>query len=180
MNLASYVDRLRHELGVAADPGGEDARALAERLTAPLESAVRLVLLEALSVAADEITRDLAPGSVAVRLRGTDPSFVVTPPPGDDMFDDSETAHGNVAAIDAGPSVPTASPEADDGGTSRINLRLPDSLKLRVEEAAGRERLSVNAWLVRAAAAALEPDEAERRPQLRSPRRGQRYTGWVR
>ena len=38
------------------------ARARAERLTAPLESGVRLTLLEALSAAADEITRELAPG----------------------------------------------------------------------------------------------------------------------
>ena len=50
-----------------ADAGGEDARALAERLTAPLESAVRLMLLDALSAAADEITRELAPGSGELR-----------------------------------------------------------------------------------------------------------------
>ena len=38
----------------------------------------------------------------------------------------------------------------------RINLRLPEHLKTRVEEAAGRAGLSVNAWLVRAATAALD------------------------
>ena len=64
-----YVENLRRELAVAADAGGEEARALAERLTAPLESAVRLMLLDALSAAADEITRELAPGSVELRLR---------------------------------------------------------------------------------------------------------------
>ena len=79
MDLTPHVERLRYELGVAAAAGGEDARALAERLTAPLESAVRLVLLEALSEAADEITRDLAPGSVEMRLRGREPGFAVTP-----------------------------------------------------------------------------------------------------
>ncbi|WP_432167068.1 hypothetical protein [Streptomyces sp. bgisy031] len=36
-----------------------------------------------LSAAMDEITRELAPGSVDVRLRGLDPDFVVTPPPRD-------------------------------------------------------------------------------------------------
>ena len=35
------------------------------------------MLLEALSAAADEITRELAPGSVEVRLRAGDPEFVV-------------------------------------------------------------------------------------------------------
>ena len=59
MDLTPYVSSLRHELAIAADAGGDDARALAERLTAPLESAVRLVLLDALSAAAAEITRDL-------------------------------------------------------------------------------------------------------------------------
>ena len=62
MDLTQYVENLRRELAIAADAGGEDARALAERLTAPLESAIRLMLLDALSAAADEITRELAPG----------------------------------------------------------------------------------------------------------------------
>ena len=75
---------LRRELAVAADAGGEDARALAERLTAPLESAIRLMLLDALSGAADEITRELAPGSVELRLRAGEPEFVVTPAPVDE------------------------------------------------------------------------------------------------
>src|SRR3954471_1815022 len=64
MDLTPHVEQIRGQLAVAAEAGGDDARALAERLTAPLESAVRLTLLDALSAAADEITRDLAPGSV--------------------------------------------------------------------------------------------------------------------
>ncbi|RZS31160.1 ribbon-helix-helix CopG family protein [Herbihabitans rhizosphaerae] len=159
-----YVENLRHELAVAAETGGEDARALAERLTAPLESAVRLTLLDALSAATDEITRDLAPGSVELRLRGRDPEFVVTPPPAELAFDDA-----NVAP----PSTPA--PVDDDSATSRINFRLPENLKARIEEAAGREGLSVNAWLVRVAAAALEPE----RPRRSGGGIGQQYTGWV-
>ena len=73
MDLTAYVDALRRELAVAAEAGGEDARALAERFTAPLESAVRLTLLDALSAAADEITRDLAPGSVISGFGGVRP-----------------------------------------------------------------------------------------------------------
>ncbi|MEX1133896.1 MAG: toxin-antitoxin system HicB family antitoxin [Acidimicrobiia bacterium] len=172
MNLSLYVDRLRHELAVAADAGGEEARALAERLTAPLESAARLVLLEALSAAADEITRELAPGTVEVRLRGADPAFVVTLPPGDELFDDLALSSQPDAAPQAGGPV-----ETDEGGTSRLNLRLPDSLKLRIEEAARMEGLSLNAWLIRAAATALGND---RPSQRRSPSSGERYTGWVR
>ena len=63
---------------VAAAAGGPDAEALADRLTAPLDSAIRLALLEALSDAAEQITRELAPASVDVRLRGRDPEFTVS------------------------------------------------------------------------------------------------------
>ncbi|WP_433508769.1 hypothetical protein ACQP2T_32790 [Nonomuraea sp. CA-143628] len=204
MDLAPYVDNLRRELAVAAEAGGDDARALAERLTLPLESATRLVLLEALSAAADEITRELAPGSVDVRLRGRDPSFVVTPPPTDRPFEDGgeggfdalpggaggrrRTASGGPAtpgargASEAGASAGVGVPqEGEDGGTSRISLRVPEHLKPRIEEAAGREGLSVNAWLVRAVSAALEPDGGGRRSGWREePKGGRRYTGWVR
>jgi hypothetical protein len=69
----------------------------------------------------------------------------------------------------------------------RINLRLPEHLKSRVEESASRAGLSVNAWLVRAATAALDgssgPDSQGRRgpgDDWRAPRGGQRLTGWVR
>ncbi len=171
MELTSYVDSLRHELAVAADAGGEDARALAERLTAPLESAARLVLLEALSAAAAEITRDLAPGSVDLRLRGREPSFVVMPPPAEHPEE-------------PGPSVtdapPPASPEGEEGAMARISFRLTEHLKGRIEEAAGHAGLSVNTWLVRAASAALESDDRGRPPTRRAPLGGQRYTGWVR
>ncbi|WP_439377944.1 hypothetical protein [Amycolatopsis lexingtonensis] len=161
MDLTPFVDELRRELAVAAEAAGEEAVALAERLTAPLESAIRLTLLDALSAAADEITRDLAPGSVEVRLRRREAEFAVAlpatpePPP-------QET-----------PPVP---PEADDGAVARVNLRLPETLKQRVEEAANREMLSINAWLVRAASAALGPGKSQ--PHRRSVF-GEKYTGWV-
>ena len=169
MNLAIYVESLRHQLAVAADAGGDAARELAERLTAPLESAARLVLLEALSAAADEITRDLAPGTVEVRLRGGDPEFVVTPSPEEAAFDD-------IAPVDRRDTSLIATGGSDDGGTARLNLRLPETLKQRIEEAANADGLSLNAWLLRAAAEALSP---ERHPQQRNLRGGDQYTGWV-
>ena len=153
MDLTQYVENLRRDLAVAADAGGEEARALAERLSAPLESAVRLMLLDALSAAADEITRELAPGSVELRLRSGEPDFVVTPAPADEPVEP--------APDDAAPALP----EADEAATARINLRLPEQLKAGIEQAAGRERLSVNAWLVRVAAAAAR---ARRPPATRS------------
>src|SRR6266851_7591550 len=142
MDLRMYVENIHNQLVVAAEAGGDEAGALAERLVAPLDAAIRLALQDVLLAAAEEITCELAPGSVELRLRGRDPEFVVTPPPVD-------------LPVDDGPRV--AAPgtvEADDGAMSRINLRMSDQLKARIEQAAGAEGLSVNSWLVRAATAA--------------------------
>jgi hypothetical protein len=173
VDLTPFVDQLRRDLLTAADAGGEDARALAERLTAPLESSVRLALLSALSQAAEEITGQLAPGTVDVRLRGSDLGFAVTHPP-------VEPATGPAA----GPSAPEATGPAvdlDEGGTLRITLRLPEQLKSRVDEAAARLGVSVNTWLVRAVANAMTP---EPRPSSEHRRGrwsgGSQYTGWAR
>ena len=171
MDLKPYVDTVRHELLVAAEAGGDEARVLAERLVAPLESAVRLTLLNALSTAADEITRDMAPGSVDLRLRGLDPSFVVTPARPDEWSDESRGAMA--------PSIRTPPPTAEEeGGTARINFRPPEQLKARIEEAANREGLSVNAWLVRAVNGVLGAGGG--RPGRPSESDGQSFTGWVR
>src|SRR5688572_3928726 len=110
MDLTPFVDQLRRDLLTAADAGGEDARALAERLTAPLESSVRLALLSALSQAAEEITAQLAPGAVDVRLRGSDLGFAVTHP-------SAEPPADTPAPGTAGPAV-----DLDEGGTLRITL----------------------------------------------------------
>jgi hypothetical protein len=174
MDLATFVNDLQHQLEVAAEAGGEEARALAERLTAPLESATRLVLLEALSVAASEITRELAPGSVDVRLRGRDPEFVVTSPPISPGVEEAPEIGAGSASLHG----QKMRDDVEDGGTSRTTLRLPDHLKLRIEEAAAREGLSVNSWLVRTVNAALEPRDP--RPAQRARLGGERYTGWVR
>jgi uncharacterized protein (DUF1778 family) len=63
---------------------------------------------------------------------------------------------------------------------SRINLRMPDHLKARIEQAAASEGLSVNAWLVRAAATALERTGPSHRRERRASQGPQRYTGWGR
>jgi hypothetical protein len=157
MDLQPYVDAVRHELGVAAAAGGQDAEALAERLTAPLESAIRLALLEALSEAAGHVTRELAPGSVDVRLRGRDPEFTVT------------------AGELPEPAAVAAAESEDDGGTWRVSLRLPEHLRPRVDAAARGDGLSVNAWLVRAVTAAL--GGTARRSGGES---GKNFSGWVR
>lgn len=159
MELDGYVDRVRSEFAAVSEVAGDEVREVAERLVGPLESTLRLVLLEALSSAADEITLELAPGSVHVRLAGSDPEFVVTTVPTD-------------AAV-APDVAPPAVPEGETGPTARINFRPPESLKSRIEEAAGRDGLSVNTWLTRAAAAALDTAPAPARPAT-----GRNRAGW--
>jgi hypothetical protein len=174
MELEPYVAALRQELAAAAEMAGPEARELAERLATPLESAARLALLEALAAAADEITRDLAPGSVHVRLRGREPSFVVTLPL-PDSFGEPDTP--------APAPLPPVPMDTDEGATARINFRLAESLKGRIEQAADLAGLSVNSWLTRAAAAALETDDSARGAERRGARRArgdERFTGWVR
>ncbi|GAB3480676.1 toxin-antitoxin system HicB family antitoxin [Nocardiopsis coralliicola] len=172
MDLAPYVARLHRDLAAAAEAGGEDAVALAERLAAPLDATVRLVLLEALSDAAEEITRDLAPGSVEVRLRRGEPDFVVAPP---DTGPFASEPVGSAAEASA-PSPPGA----DDGGTARVSLRLPEGLKARAEEAAAARGISVNAWLVQAVSGALDPRSAAASAVRAAWNSGQNLRGWAR
>ncbi|MEO3776869.1 hypothetical protein ABGB16_08445 [Micromonospora sp. B11E3] len=177
MDLTPYVSNLGREVATLAEAGGEEARALVERLTGSLESAIRMTLLDALSAAADEITRDLAPGSVELRLRGRDPNFVVTPPPAEPLG----PAAGEAAVTVSG------APDSDlliaeDSPAARINVRMPEQLKAAIEDAAAKEGRSVNAWLVRAAAAGLQRSDRDQRPEPRGSgkRTQQRFTGWVR
>jgi hypothetical protein len=168
MELFPYIQHLREQFMVAADVGGDDARALAERLIAPLESATRLVLLDALSTAAGEISQELAPGGVDVRLRGTDPEFVVT----------AGVAPASFEAAGAWQAPATAADDGDEGAVSRTTLRLPEQIKARVELAAGREGLSVNTWLVRAITAALDTEGGRRTPPQEPGESS--FTGWAR
>ena len=171
MQISTYVEALQRQLLSAAAAGGPETEEIASRLAAALDAAARLAILDALSDAAGEITRDLAPGSVDVRLRGRDVEFAVTPATAPE-------------ALGAGPVVPTepvtaqqggeAGEDSDDAATSRTTLRLPDALKSRAEAAAANEGVSLNTWLVRAITTALEPKREEREQRSSS------YAGWVR
>jgi hypothetical protein len=170
MQLNQYITAVQRQLDVTAAAGGPEAAALSERLTPALESTLRMVLLEALSDAASEMTLELAPASVEVRLRGRDPEFVVTNPPAATDFE----------AVTARTSQPVrqAPEEFDGASTSRTTLRLPDHLKQQVEEAAGLEGLSVNSWLIRAVADALSGSNPTQRSARRDPGE-QTFTGWA-
>lgn len=155
MDLTPYLEALRADLTAAAAPGGPDTARAAELLGHSLESSVRLALLEALSDAAAEITTRLPDASVEVRLRGRDADLVVN----------------HTVPV---PEDPSPAPVPDGGDLARLTLRMPESLKTKVERTAAAEGISVNAWLVRAVTAA-----AQRRHGPPPPSDGKRITGFA-
>jgi hypothetical protein len=167
MKLDPYIENVHRQLAAAVSAGGEETRALAEQLAPALESAIRLALQDVLAAAVDEITLELAPAAVELRLRGRDPEFVVSTP-----------LEGEPADAHDEPRRSIDSAEAGQGAMSRINLRMPEQLRTRIEAAAAAAGLSVNAWLVRAAAAAA--DRSEPQDHGRAAHGSHRYTGWAR
>ena len=137
MDLSTYVESLRADVTAATAIGGPEVTRAAELISEALDASLRLVLMDLLSDAANEMTAALDGPAVEVRLRGRDPELVVT-------------------HLSPAPP-PVAAPQADDEGTARLTLRLPETLKGRAESAAAAEGLSVNNWLVRAVVRALEP-----------------------
>lgn len=135
MDLSPYVEALRRDVAGAAAVGGADVARAAELVADALGPALRLVLLDLLADAASDVTAALAGPVVDVRLRGREPELVVSFP------QQSEPAS---------PPPPT-----EDEGTSRLTLRLPETLKARAEQAAAADGVSVNSWLVRAVSRAL-------------------------
>jgi hypothetical protein len=149
MDITPYVDSLRQDLAAAAEAGGPEAKAAAERLALALDPAVRLALMDALSQAAAEITSELPAGSVDVRLRGREPQFVVDVP---------TMQMAPVAPTPPGPPAPPSSEDVEelegDDAIARITLRIPESVKYKAEELAAKGGHSLNSWIVNVVRAA--------------------------
>jgi hypothetical protein len=145
MLLSPIVEGLADDLRRAAAVGGDETRRAADVLIDALGSAVRLRLLDALQQATEEFE---------MRLQGLDPVLSVV------VSSSSGAARANEGS-------------SGDEEMMRLTLRLPEGLKSQVERAASRDGVSINSWLVDAAAHALRLPPA--------PRRGsKRMTGFVR
>jgi hypothetical protein len=135
MQIGPFIDALQQDLAAVAAVGDPQASDTVQRISAVLDSSIRLRLLEAVTAVAHELTSQLQSGHVEVRLAGQDPSLVY------------------VEEVPApGPSV-----GGEDAFTARITLRLPDALKASVEFAASRDGISVNAWIVQALSRSIDP-----------------------
>lgn len=177
MHLDPYVAEVEQQLRTAAEAAGDDAAEVASRLLRAVSPTVRLVLLDALSAAAGEITLELSSGSVDLRLRGRDPEFVVVPAQAGPAGEEGEQH----ARGEDSPGEETAGTDAlgVDGTTTRTTLRLPEHLKARAEAEATRRGISLNTWLVRAVSDSLDAGRGTRSTASRS-RNKQTYTGWAR
>jgi hypothetical protein len=133
MQIEGYVQALRDDLARVAAVGDESTARAAELLAVALESSLGRRLQEALGEAALELSGQLDNGHIEVRIAGGDPELVF-------VRDDGAAAE-----------------PADEAFTARITLRLPESLKTRLEAAATREGVSVNTWLVHMLHHAAEP-----------------------
>jgi hypothetical protein len=163
MQFDHYVSQVQSQLAAAAALGDERTRAAAEALATAAGPAIRLALLGAATVLADEITAALldAPGAPAVSVRLD----------GDDLRTEIRVSEPTDPAGEASAT------NADDAeSTARISLRLPDTLKVQIETAARHDGVSINTWIVRAASSALS---GGRWSKPRATGGGQRITGWI-
>ena len=148
MNVAAYVEALQQDLAAVAGIGDDAIAEAARRITAALESSLRLRLMDALGEAAAELTNQLPDGHVEVRVSAGDPELVYVPEPG----------------------APPPPPSLEDL-TARITLRLPETLKSIVDAAAQESGVSANTWLLQQITRSADP-------KRRTHQGGRRMTGY--
>ncbi len=154
MDLSPYVESVRTGVANASALADEHTQQVAARLGGAIESSTRLALIEALSDAAATISAELAPSSVELRMSGLEPEFAVI-------------VHGTdqqptLLLPDAGSESESTGDEPDevidDEPVARVTLRLPQSVKSKVDDRATAEGISTNAWLIRVVMDALVDD----------------------
>jgi hypothetical protein len=161
MDLSPYLESVRVGVANASALADAPTQQIAERLGTAIESSTRLALIQALSDATSTISAELAPSSVELRMVGQDPEFVVSVPSAETeptlLLPESESGDRD------------ASEAPDDEPVSRLTLRLPQSVKARVDEMASLEGISTNAWLIRTIMDALADRAGSRRAWPQPP-----------
>jgi hypothetical protein len=132
MQIDGYIQALREDLVRVASLGDETTSRAAELLSVAIEASLARRLQDVLAEAALELNAQLDAAHVEVRIAGRDPELVLVREDG------------------------SISEPVDEAFSARITLRLPESLKQRVESAAAREGGSVNTWLVQALQRSVE------------------------
>jgi predicted DNA binding CopG/RHH family protein len=133
MQIDGLIQALREDLVRVAALGDEKTSRAADLLSVAIEASLGRRIQDALAEAALELNDQLESAHVELRVAGRDLQLVLVREDG------------------------TVPEQADEAFSARITLRLPESLKQRVETAATREGASVNTWLVQALQRAVEP-----------------------
>jgi hypothetical protein len=149
MDLTPYLTNLREDLTTTASAGDEQMQRAAAVLSAALEPAARLTLMNALSDLAADVTAQLPEHVVEVRLDGRDVRVVVT---------GAGTEQSPPEPGSAAPPPPTA----DSGDISRMTLRLFEQLKSQAEHAAAAQGVSLNTFVSQAVQGALQRNRPPR------------------
>ncbi|HEY9291566.1 MAG TPA: hypothetical protein VIP98_09845 [Microlunatus sp.] len=154
MDISKHVDTVRSGIVDAAALADENTQEVARRLGTAVGSSARLALLDAISDATTEISAELAPGSIELRVVDGNPNFTVHVPQSAEptLILPEQEAQPEPEQ----PAVEVDEPDEDEPMV-RVSLRLPASVKNKVDETADGEGISTNAWLVRAIQTALVP-----------------------
>ncbi|RIJ78557.1 toxin-antitoxin system HicB family antitoxin [Nakamurella silvestris] len=183
MDLSQYIRTLREDLAAAAAVGDESSRQAAAILTAALEPAARLAIMNALSDFAAEVTAQLDGASVEVRLDGRDVRVAVdqhteTPFESESFTHiKSEPVAGVPGTDQFGRAIADAS-----GELSRTTVRIFNDLKSQAEEAASARGESLNAFISRAISESVRTrkDDHWGHGRRKGPRKpGQNITGFI-
>ncbi|GAA1222119.1 DUF1778 domain-containing protein [Prauserella alba] len=167
MDLTPYLDRLREDLATSVSAGDQDMKRTAAVLSAALEPAARLTLMNALADMAAEVTAHLHDQVVDVRLDGRDVRVVVTGPErpgpagpanggpaGDRAAGDDDVTGDAGGGADTGAgrygAAAGAFGDAAGGDISRITLRIVEQIKAQAEQAAAAQGQSLNAFVAQA------------------------------
>jgi predicted HicB family RNase H-like nuclease len=156
MDLTPHLEAIRADLEALAD---EQTLSGLGRLGRAVEPALQLRLQDVLGEAALELSEQLPSGHAEVRVAARDARLVYV-------------------AEGARPPEEPAAEDDDEGGTVRLTLRMPETLKIKVEGAAAKEGLSVNSWLVRTISRGVEGRRIEIEFGGKN-KRGSRVTGWA-
>lgn len=171
MELAKYTDTVREQLANASALADEQTQQVVQRLSTSLDSALRLSLIQALSDAATEISADLAPTTIEVRMDGAEPEFVVRQAPPSDH----EESYAEESDDDDDDDDFLSDEEE---GQARISLRLSTRLKQRVDEASDEDQVSTNAWITDAVVSQLRRRRRRRDFRGHGPHRRGRHGNW--
>ena len=153
MDLTPYTQNLRDDMLAAASVGDEQTRRAAALLTAAIEPAARLAIMNALSDLAGEVTAALEDVSVELRLEGRDVRVAVTrheSEADDTRWHSRPAGEADDDDEDIGRAVRDAGSEL-----SRTTLRLFNDVKLQAEQAATAQGVSLNTYIQRAVSDAV-------------------------